>query len=137
MPPTLAISLCFGFVAFSYWVDARRNPNMSASLWIPLIWVLIIGSRPVTAWISPSGGLQSSEGSPIDAAIYSILIIAAVVTLSKRQSQLRGLLERNGALVALFAFMAASILWSEDPFVSFKRFIKMIGMPCMALVVLT
>jgi exopolysaccharide production protein ExoQ len=137
MPPALAISLCFGFIAFAYWVDIRRNPNVSTGLWIPLIWVLIIGSRPVSMWISPGGELQSSEGSPLDAAIYSILIIAACITLSKRQISLREIFARNGALIALFAYMVASTLWTEDPFVSFKRFIKMIGMPCMALMVLT
>jgi exopolysaccharide production protein ExoQ len=137
MPSALALSLCFGFVAFSYWIDIRRKPNVSAGLWIPLIWVLIIGSRPLSMWISPGGELQSSEGSPLDAAIYLMLIIAACVTLSKRQVSLQEIFARNGALVALFAYMVVSTLWSEDPFVSFKRFIKMIGMPCMALVVLT
>jgi exopolysaccharide production protein ExoQ len=137
MPPALALLLCFGFIAFAYWVDIRRNPGVSSALWIPLLWVLIIGSRPVSIWISPGGELQSAEGSPLDAAVYSLLIIAAWVTLSKRQGPLQGFFARNGALVALFVYMIASTLWTEDPFVSLKRFIKMIGMPCMALVVLT
>src|SRR4030095_6188898 len=136
MPPALALLLCFGFVVFAYRIDAKRAPNVSYGLWIPLIWSLILGSRAVSLWFRP-GGIQSTEGSPVDATIYLLLIIAAGIVLWKRQIPWHELFARNRLLVLLLLYMAISVLWTDFPFTSFKRLIKMIGMPTMALVVLT
>jgi exopolysaccharide production protein ExoQ len=137
MPPTLALFLCFGFIAFAYRVDAKRAPGVSYGLWIPLIWILILGSRPVSLWFNQGGLYQTSEGSPVDATIYSLLICAAGVVLSKRKISWHELFARNRILILLLLYMAVSVLWTDAPFASFKRLIKMLGMPAMALVVLT
>ena len=114
-----------------------RAPDVSADLWIPLIWLLILGSRPVSLWFSPGGGLQGIEGSPVDATIYLILIVAALRILSKRRTDWSEFGANNRVLIVLVVYMAVSVLWSEDPYVSSKRFIKLMGTPIMALVVLT
>jgi O-antigen ligase len=137
MPPVLALLLCFGCIVVAYRIDAKRAPEVSYGLWIPLIWVLILGSRPVSLWFSPGTLYQSGEGSPVDATIYLLLICAAGIVLWKRQIPWSELFARNRILVLLLLYMAVSVLWTDVPFTSFKRFIKMIGMPAMGLVVLT
>jgi exopolysaccharide production protein ExoQ len=137
MPPALALLLCFVCIVIAYRIDAKRAPNVSYGLWIPLIWVLILGSRPVSLWFNRGGLYQSAEGSPVDATIYLLLILAAGIVLWKRQIRWHDLFARNRFLVLLLLFMAVSVLWTDVPFTSFKRFIKMIGMPAMGLVVLT
>jgi O-antigen ligase len=137
MPSIVALFLCFGFIAFAYRIDIKCAPDVSSGLWVPLIWILILGSRPVSLWFGPAGFAQGGESSPLDATIYSILIGAAWVVLSKREICWREFFARNRVLILLFLYMAISMLWSEAPFSSFKRFIKMIGMPMMVLVVLT
>jgi len=137
MPPALALLICFGFIIFAYRIDIKRAPDVSGGLWVPLIWILILGSKPVSLWLSPTGSLQSSEGSPVDATIYSILIAAGLWILSNRQINWSEFRSRNRVLILLFLYMGISVLWTDDPFVATKRFIKMVGMPVMALVVLT
>ena len=138
MPPILALLLCLGFIWFAYRTDRRTEPEVSAGLWIPLVWVLIIGSRPVSLWFNLGATISAeSEGSPLDASIYLLLIIAACLVLSKRGINWSEFLGRNQILIVLFLYIGLSVLWTDDPFVSFKRLIKLVGMPVMALVVLT
>jgi exopolysaccharide production protein ExoQ len=137
MPPQLALFLCFGCIAFAYWVDSKREPGTSGGLWVPLIWVLIIGSRPVGLWLNPDSSGSYTDSSPLDAAIYSLLIGSALWILSRRQINWQAFIAENRILIFLFLYMFVSELWTDDPFVSFKRFIKMVGMPLMGLVVLT
>src|SRR4030095_14991903 len=138
MPPTSALLLCLGFIWFAYRTDRRSEPEVSAGLWIPLIWVLIIGSRPISLWFNLGAPITAeSEGSPLDSSIYLLLIIAACLVLSKREISWSEFLGRNQILIVLFLYIGLSVLWTDDPFVSFKRLIKLVGMPVMALVVLT
>jgi exopolysaccharide production protein ExoQ len=138
MPPVLALLLCLGFIWFAYRIDRRQAPDVSAGLWVPLIWVLIIGSRPISLWFNLGpAGYTESEGSPLDASIYLVLIIAACLVLAKRHINWSAFAGRNQIFIVLFLYICLSVLWTDDPFVSFKRLIKMVGMPVMALVVLT
>ncbi len=47
------------------------------------------------------------------------------------------LVRNNRWLVAFFLYGLASILWSDFPFIAFKRWIKTLGHPVMALIILT
>src|SRR6267378_6682649 len=105
MPPRLALFLTLGFIFFLFRRDFREKPNVTGPLWIPIIWMWIVGSRPITTWLKtfgfPVGGATSmEEGSPLDAAVYFTLIAAGIYVLSKRQVSLSEICRKNRWLVA-------------------------------------
>jgi O-antigen ligase len=77
------------------------------------------------------------EGSPFDACVYFTLIAAGAYVLSKRHVQLSVIIRQNQWLTIFFIYCLLSIVWSDFPFVAFKRWLKVLGHPIMALIVLT
>ena len=68
---------------------------------------------------------------------YFALIAAGFCVLIKRQVRLSEIVRNNGWLIAFLLYCFISIAWSDFPFVAFKRWIKILGHPIMALIVLT
>ena len=139
-PPIVALFLTVAFVFFLFRRDVREQPNVTGALWLPLIWVLLMGSRSVAQWLhvfdfNTLGSLE--EGSPLDAAVYSSLIIAGLYVLNKRQVSLSEVFRNNGWLMAFLLYCFIAILWSDFPFVAFKHWIKVLGHPIMVLILFT
>jgi len=141
MPPTLALFLTIAFTAFLFRRDFRESRNVTGALWIPLLWVLLIGSRPVSQWLNIFGltaiSSTTDEGTPIDAAIYFTLIVSGCYILNRRRLNFTEVFRNNGWLIAFLLYCFLAILWSDVPFTAFKRWIKVIGHPVMVLVLLT
>ena len=125
------------FVVFLFRRDSRERPNVTGALWLPLIWLLLMGSRSAAQWLS-TFGFQTvgslEEGTPLDAAIYSSLIVVGLCVLSKRQVSIAEVLQNNGWLMAFLLYCFLAIFWSDFAFVAFKRWIKVLGHPIMVLV---
>ena len=142
MPPILATVIVLGFVAFLFRRDRREKPNVTGALWLPILWFLLIGSAQLTAqWlellgISLSGG-SNEEGTPVDAAVFFVLIAAGVYVLNRRRIQLAEIFRHNRCLAFFLAYCFLAIFWSDFPFVAFKRWIKILGHPVMTLVLFT
>ena len=141
MKAQVALLLCSLFILSVFIIDFKRKPKVSYALWIPLIWMMIIGSRMVSYWLN-TGGISASpeaylQGSPIDRGIFTALIIAGLLILFKRKINWAQIFRNNTWVLILLLFSAISILWSDFPWVSFKRWIKAAGNPIMVLVVLT
>ena len=128
-------------IAGLFVLDRDAKARTSKALWIPVLWLLIVGSRPVSMWLQTgptmSQAEQYTEGSPIDASVYGILVAAGVLVLSLRSSKVTRFLQANIPLLLFFSYCALSILWSDYSFVAFKRWIKAIGDLVMVLIVLT
>src|SRR5690242_9736996 len=141
MPPPVAALLTVGFIVLLFRRDVRQKPDITGALWLPLIWMLIICSRQPSEWLNTfgfhAGVVNVEEGSPFDACIYFALIAAGVYVLNKRQVRLSEIIRDNQWLTIFFVYCFLAILWSDFPFVAFKRWIKVLGHPIMALVVLT
>jgi len=141
MPPTLALFLTIGFIAFLFRRDIGEKPNVTGALWLPLIWMLIICSREPTQWLDNIFGVHAGgsleEGSPVDALIYAVMIGVGIYILHKRQVRLAEFVRHNQWLTLFFVYCFLAILWSDFPFVAFKRWIKILGHPIMVLVILT
>lgn len=139
MPPSIALFACF---AFSYWMikkDFQRRPGVSRALWIPMLWVAILGSRPVSMWLA---GVVSSEGSlndgsPVDRFFYLSLILPGLYVLSKRQVRWGSVVAANKTVFLFYAYWLVSVLWADSMFPSFKRLFKDFGCVVMALIILT
>ena len=141
LPPTVALLLTVAFVVFLFRRDFRQRPNVTGALWLPLLWMLISGSRSVTQWLNilhfPIGLGSAEEGNPLDAFIYFALIAAGIYVLNQRQVGLGEIFRNNGWLVAFLVYCFIAIIWSDFPFVAFKRWIKILSLPVMGLIVFT
>lgn len=141
MPPSVALLLCILFIFFLFKMDSKRESKVSHALWIPWIWLLIIGSRPVALWLNSGDVLETEmdiiSGNPIDRAIFSIIIVIGLIILFRRKAYLLSILKSNAWIIFLISFYGISTSWSEFPFVSFKRWIKEIGSLIMVLIVVT
>ncbi len=116
---------------------ARPFPNV---LLLPLTWLFLSSTRGVMFWRPPDRVAVVEDyaaGSPLDRTVFIVLILLALWVLFRRRERVLGLLRANGALVLLFLLMAASMLWSQFPYVTLKRFVRGSGTLLMALVVLS
>ena len=138
MNPTVASLICAVGIAGLFYLDRDNSARTSKALWLPVIWIWIVGSRPVSAWfgIDPGGNVQL-EGSPFDAAVFGVLLLAAVAVLVQRRKLSKALLAANWPILIFFIFCLISVTWSFHPDVAFKRWIKALGDIAMVLVLVT
>src|SRR2546426_6487074 len=112
-------------------LDRDRKSRFSTALWIPVVWLSINASRTVSQWSGGVGTLASPdalvEGSPFDALIFAVLLAAGLVVLHARGERAGTLLRANGPLLVFLFYCAVSVLWSDYPFVAFKRWTKLMG----------
>jgi O-antigen ligase len=141
LPPIIASLLTVAFIIFLFRRDIREKPNVMGALWLPLIWMLIIGSRFISLWLNlfgfHMGAVTLEEGSPLDACVFFVLIAAGLYVLHQRQASLSEIVRNNKWLTIFLLYCFVSIIWSDFPFVAFKRWLKILGHPIMALVLLT
>src|SRR5437667_7432575 len=142
LPPSIASCLTLAFIIFLFRRDIRERPDVSGALWLPLLWLVLGCSRSVSEWLNifglpVSGGASVEEGSPLDACFYFVLIIAGFCVLAKRQVRLSEVVSNNGWLIVFLLYCFISIAWSDFPVIALKRWIKILGHPIMALIVLT
>lgn len=141
LPPILALLLTVAFIVFLFRRDIRQRPNITGALWLPLLWLTIIGSRFVSLWLDifgvHLGGTNMEDGSPLDAFIFGLLILSGLYVLNQRRVSLSEVVRNNRWLTVFLVYCFLSILWSDFPLVSLKRWLKVLGHPIMVLVVLT
>lgn len=141
IPPQAALLLTVCLVVFLFRRDMKQRPDITGAVWIPLTWMLIICSRQASEWLDlfgfRLGGASLEEGSPFDASIYFSVIAAGIYVLHRRRIRLGEIIRNNQWLAIFFIYCFLAIFWSDFPFVSFKRWIKVIGHPVMVLVILT
>ena len=110
MPPQLAAALCVLFILYLFYLDFRRPDRASPALWVPTIWMFLIGSRHVSAWLNlrpEFGSAQDyAEGSPIDRAVFFGLIVAGILILARRKIDWERLAHRERVDRALPAVLS-------------------------------
>jgi hypothetical protein len=140
MPPFLALILWFVLLVVLFWWDPAKEAGISIALWVPLIWVFILGSRLPSQWLGVQVGSQvqaMEEGNPIDRSIYFGLMLVALGILISRSFKWDIFFGRNLALMAFLLFALISVVWSDVPFIAFKRWIRDLGVYLAVLVVLS
>src|SRR5260370_480078 len=147
MSPLLANLVFAAGICALFYLDRDPLAKTSKALWVPVVWLFLSGSRPVSVWLADLGlggtppqidsPEQYLDGSPTDRLAFIILLIvgAAVLILGRRNI---GVALRSNILVVLFfAYCLLSVLWSDFTFVAFKRWIKAVGDPTMVLIILS
>ena len=140
MNPSLASLIwCVQFAGLFY-LDRDKRVRTSKALWLPILWIGLAGSRPVSDWlgVQSAGTNAQLEGSPVDAVFFQgVLLTAALGVLISREPDGRILLAANWPILVYFFYCLVSVAWSYHPDVSFKRWIKAIGDLVMCLVIVT
>ncbi|HEY8549374.1 MAG TPA: O-antigen ligase family protein [Vicinamibacterales bacterium] len=142
MPPSLALLAGLGLSLTLILREEIKGRPVSAGSWLPTFWMCIVGSRMVGQWLAVlglGGGVPEvpEDGSSLDAAVFLTLILGGMAVLAYRAVR-PGIVARQNVWLLLFvAYGFIAILWSDFPFIAFKRWIKTLGHPIMALVILT
>jgi exopolysaccharide production protein ExoQ len=141
MKPALALLLCCPLIIWLWKRDQQGRLPSSKALWVPLFWLLVLGSRPVSWWLGIGGSTQVTdpdlEGNVFDRILYLAQIFLAICIVGRRNIDWMAIVRQNKALVLFFLFLLATVLWAEYPFVVFKRWFKEIGGIFVILVLLT
>lgn len=137
MPPQLALFLCTVFVLVLLWLERKQTPKVSLALWIPTIWMLLIASKPLGIWFGLEGGGSTESGSPLDRFFLSVLLCLSLLILVKRHFNWSSVVKKHTWLMLLIGYMFISILWSDIPYISFKRWIREFQALTMAFMILT
>lgn len=141
MPPSLALFLWFVLLVGLLWFDPAKGTRVSGALWVPLTWMFFMGSRAPSQWlgVGSAGGMAQSfeEGNPLNRAFYLMLLILSIVILVSRSFRWEKFFAKNLALTAFLLFALASVLWSDFPFASFKKWFRDLGDYSLILVILS
>ncbi len=114
----------------------------SGGLYIPLIWVMIVGTRAVSMWFAgESLQIQNLddylEGSPLDRNVFILLIISGLYVLFRRHAPWKETLKSNAFFLVFLIFCGVSCIWSSYAATAFKRYMKDIGNVIMVLIIMS
>lgn len=136
---TSIANLVYAFGAAGlFYLNRDKSIRTSGALWLPVIYLWILGSRPISFWLGvvPKDDIML-DGSPIDEAFFLILLIGALCVVVQRKHQAGNFLRASGPMLSYFLFCLFSVLWSDFPGVACKRWFKSIEDLLMILIVLT
>jgi len=131
MSSSLALFLWFVCVVVLLRFDPARDRRTSFALWVPLVWIFIVASRLPSQWFGGQVGVTASqaleEGNSLDRIIFASLIVLALVILLMRSFSWGGFFGRNFFLTLFLLLALTSVMWSDFPFIAFKRWFRDLG----------
>lgn len=140
MNPLIATVVYAIGVAVLFYLDRDRTVRTSGALWLPVVYLWVLGSRPVSFWLgmSPANPDPATlNESPLDGAFFAALLVAGLWVLFQRKDRVFSFLGASWPILVYFFYCLLSVLWSDYPGVASKRWIKAIGDLVMVLIVLT
>lgn len=141
MPPQIATVLFAVGIAGLFWLDRDDSVRVSKALWLPVIWLLLNGSRSPSAWLGMGPGREIPGQLPptslLDQIVAGTLILIGAIVLIRRRRDVKGLLKASWPLVLYYSYCLLSLLWSDFPGWGFKRWVRGLGDFVMVLIVAT
>lgn len=140
MPPFVAFLTWLLLLLALLYFDPDRDRGVSATLWVPIIWLFIIGSRLPAQWLNgqvDNTAASFTKGNPINSSIFTFLIVLSIGILVYRSFNWGAFTTRNAALVVFLLFALVSVFWSDFPFIALKRWIRDLGNYLVILVALS
>src|SRR5260370_1128396 len=133
--------ICGIGIAGLFFLDRGEKTQVSKALVIPAVWMLLNTTHPLSFWLGMSNlGSYTTEayveGNPFDRNVALVIQLAALIVLCGKSAKVGAILRKNPLILAYFSFCLVSVLWSDFPFVTFKRWIKALGDVQMVLVIL-
>lgn len=139
MNPTIATAIFSVGILGLFWLNYDRTIRTSKALWIPVVWLLIAGSRAPSSWFqapSPEGDIYL-EGNPFERYLFSVILFFALLVAFSRGEKIRKVLSENFPILLFIFYCAFSLMWADYPSVGFKRWTKLVGDLVMVLIVVT
>jgi O-antigen ligase len=144
MPPLIATILVTIGIIGLFVLDRDSEARTSKALWIPFIYLFIVGSRSLSIWfgvlppiVSPPASPDGIYTSPADRDTHLVLLASGLMALVTRRRKVGSLLRTSGPILLFFSYAGLSILWSDFPYVTLKHWTKGVEDVVMALIVLT
>ncbi|MCZ2075316.1 MAG: O-antigen ligase family protein [Bryobacterales bacterium] len=139
MSTPLAMLLCSAGVVVLFYLDRYSSVRSSRALWVPVIWIGLAGSRPASMWFGMAPTTQSAnvDGSPVDAAIFGVLLAIGLIVVVARRRQTTRYLPLIRLILTYSLYCLISVAWSPVPVPAFKRWIKDFGDVVMVLIICT
>lgn len=140
-----AVALLICFLGWCYFVRSKRSLSLGIDfdLAVPLVWFLIIASRPVSLWFTSASSLDDAslisgaEGDPLNRFIALGLLATGMLILARRRVSVQSFVAANKLLIALTVYSALSVMWSDFPAIAFKRWFRHLGTMIFLLILLT
>ncbi len=128
-------------IAGLFILDRDTSERPSKALWLPVIWLWINGSRPLSFWLGMSMPREIPGQLPptslLDQLVAATLMFLGVIVVLRRRREAISLLRTCWPIVFYFSICLLSLLWSDFPVWGFKRWIRALGDLLMVLVVAT
>src|SRR5580692_4892807 len=127
MSSFIATVIFFAGVTGLFYLNRDKSLKTSKALWLPILWLLIIGSRPVSVWLGMGQAAnltEAAEGSPVDAAVCGVLLAGGLLVLFTRRSRVLACLKANWPCLLYFAYCLLSVAWSDFSGLALKRWAK-------------
>ncbi|MGO9272853.1 MAG: O-antigen ligase family protein [Terriglobia bacterium] len=140
MSPTLALAIWLILLLALFAFDPAKDADLSRALWVPVIWLFFIGSRSPAMWLGLSSGGSAralEEGHPLNSTVFSLLTLAAIAILVSRSFRWGSFVAHNSALAIFLVFALLSVVWSDFPLATFKKWFRDMGAYMAILVVLS
>ena len=141
MNPTVATCLCIFFIIAAFYVDCKKGRPFFSSILIPIIWISLVGSRPIGSWANMELMVVSISdleiGSLYDRVVFSFLIVMGLIVFLKREIHWIELIDKNRWLFLFLLYATLSVIWSDFFWIAFKRWTRLFGSIIMVLIVLT
>jgi len=131
IPHRLALWGCWAFALFLLWRDTKKRTDMGLVLWLPTLWIMRCASRGIDAWIS------GSDMGRLDPSMIGLLIVGALIVLSRRPCDWSGVFAQNSGLFIFYGYLMVSTLWVDDLENPLIKIFRPVGDLLMALVVAT
>lgn len=118
----------------------KEKEKVSPVMWLPLLWMLRCGSRSLAYWLDPQMAMAADDymtGNPYDRNFFLALEFLGFMVLLWRRFDVLYFIRHNAWVVLLYMYMLSSLLWSDFPDVSIRRWARTLGDILMVLVVVT
>src|SRR5580704_6063851 len=96
-----------------FFLNRDNSVQTSKALWLPVIWLWIIGSRPVSMWlgmgVASGNSLDATlDGSPMDAAVFGTLLAIGFIVLLFRKKKTSAYLAVSVPILLYFLYCLLS-----------------------------
>lgn len=136
MPPSIALLMCTAFVFVMLRFDRKQSPQVSFAMWLPTIAALLMATKGLGYWFGVQG-TDDISGSPLDRIVLSGMLCIGLALLVNRGFNWSDAVRNYPWLFMLIGYMFVSILWSDIPYTSLKRWVREIIVVVMAFLTLT
>lgn len=134
------LAYVFG-IACLFFLDRDSSARTSKALWLPVVWLWINGSRPLSAWLGmglPSDAPgQLPASSLLDQLVAGLLMVFGFSVIFRRRRDVIPLLRASWPIALYFGFCLVSVLWSDFPGWAFKRWVRALGDLVMVMIIIT